>query len=170
MSVRWLTAVVLLLVWVLAACGGRTRRDFGSASADAGSSSADAGSDSATDTCGDGIVTEPEECDGADPLGVTCADLGFDVGEVRCSSNCTYDGATCTYTFSQVSAGWLHTCGVTTNGSVACWGANTDYDGRVSYGQATPPAGTFSQVSAADLRTCGIRVGGALACWGNATR
>jgi predicted small secreted protein len=155
MRVRWLTAVVLLLVWLLAACGGRTRRDYGSDSADAGSDSADAGSDSADagsdsahagsdsadagsdsamGTCGDGIVTEPEECDDADPLGVSCADLGFDVGEVRCSSTCTYDGATCAYTFSQVSAGGSHTCGIMTDGSVTCWGNNQD-------GQANPPAG-----------------------------
>ena len=34
--------------------------------------------------------------------------------------------------FAAVSAGGSHTCGVKTNGSVACWGAD-------DYGQATPP-------------------------------
>jgi murein DD-endopeptidase MepM/ murein hydrolase activator NlpD len=64
------------------------------------------------------------------------------------------------YTFTQVSAGWEHTCGVRTDGTLACWGDNT-------YGQATPPAGTFTQVSAGGTDTCGVRTGGTLACWGN---
>jgi hypothetical protein len=37
MRLRWHTALVLLLVWLLAACGGQTRRDYGTASGDAGS-------------------------------------------------------------------------------------------------------------------------------------
>ena len=52
-----------------------------------------------------------------------------------------------------------HTCGLKTDGTLACWGEN-------SYGQATPPAGTFSQVSAGDDHTCGVRTDGTLACWG----
>ncbi|HXE99954.1 MAG TPA: RCC1 domain-containing protein, partial [Solirubrobacterales bacterium] len=35
-----------------------------------------------------------------------------------------------------VDAGGQHTCGIKTDGTVACWGLDTD-------GQATPPAGTF---------------------------
>ena len=35
---------------------------------------------------------------------------------------------------------YLHTCGVRTNGTLACWGNN-------AIGQATPPAGTFTAVS-----------------------
>ena len=59
-----------------------------------------------------------------------------------------------------VSAGWYHTCGVRTDGALACWGDN-------DYGQATPPTGTFSRVSAGYQHTCGVRTDGALACWGN---
>ena len=61
--------------------------------------------------------------------------------------------------FTQVSAGYLHTCGVRTDGTLACWGSNSD-------GQATPPDGTFSQVSAGGFHTCGVRTDGTLACWG----
>ena len=53
----------------------------------------------------------------------------------------------------------MHTCGVRTDGTVACWGSN-------SYGQATPPAGTFSQVSAGGYHTCGVKTDATLACWG----
>ena len=61
-------------------------------------------------------------------------------------------------TFTQVSAGSFHTCGVKTDGTVACWGDN-------KYEQATPPAGSFTQVSAGDLHTCGVKTDGSLACW-----
>ena len=59
-----------------------------------------------------------------------------------------------------MSAGGAHTCGVRTNGAVACWGYNAQ-------GQATPPPGTFTAVSAGDYHTCGLRTNGTLACWGD---
>jgi murein DD-endopeptidase MepM/ murein hydrolase activator NlpD len=70
--------------------------------------------------------------------------------------------ASSAYTFAQVSAGGWHTCGMRTDGSLACWGEDT-------YGQATPPAGTFSQVTAGYEHTCGVRTDGTLACWGDNT-
>src|SRR5436309_9480475 len=39
-------------------------------------------------------------------------------------------------TRGSVSAGWDYSCGVKSDGSLACWGYN-------SYGQSSPPAGTF---------------------------
>ncbi len=62
-------------------------------------------------------------------------------------------------TFENVSAGWGHTCGVTSTGSVECWGM----DGR---GQSTPPAGTFETVSAGSYHTCGVTTSGSVECWG----
>ena len=57
------------------------------------------------------------------------------------------------YAFASVSAGaGGHTCGVTRDGSVECWGANRD-------GQATPPSGEFASVSAGNEHTCGVREG-----------
>ena len=58
-----------------------------------------------------------------------------------------------------VSAGWDHTCGVRSDGSVACWG-------RYDSGQSTPPAGSFVSVSAGGGHTCGVRGDGSVACWG----
>ena len=60
---------------------------------------------------------------------------------------------------SAVSAGIAHTCGVRSDGTVACWGGN-------NFGEATPPTGTFTQVSAGVHYTCGVRSNGVLACWG----
>jgi alpha-tubulin suppressor-like RCC1 family protein len=73
-------------------------------------------------------------------------------------------------TFSQVSAGWYHTCGVKTDGTLACWGCafHSELSQPTDYGQANPPAGTFLQVGAGYLDSCGIRTDGSLVCWGSA--
>jgi alpha-tubulin suppressor-like RCC1 family protein len=62
-------------------------------------------------------------------------------------------------TYTQISAGGSHTCGIMNDGAVACWGRNDE-------GHATPPAGVFTQISAGNAHTCGVRDSGAVACWG----
>ena len=62
-------------------------------------------------------------------------------------------------TFSQVTAGAVHTCELQTDDTLVCWGRNDD-------GQATPPGGRFLQVDAGGYHTCGIRTDGTVACWG----
>jgi alpha-tubulin suppressor-like RCC1 family protein len=61
--------------------------------------------------------------------------------------------------YLQVSAGASHTCGVRSDGTVECWGANWG-------GQASPPVGAFTQVSVGDSHTCGVKSDGTVACWG----
>jgi len=89
-------------------------------------------------------------------------------------------------TFSQVFAGYQHTCGLRADGSVACWGSDSSGEatppmgqftqislglahswGWNAYNQTTSPAGTFIQVSAGDAHSCGVRSDGTVACWGN---
>ena len=68
--------------------------------------------------------------------------------------------------FSAVAGGWQHSCGLRTDGTIACWGRNED-------GQADPPAGRFRSVSAGGTvltggggHSCGLRTDGTIACWG----
>ena len=59
-----------------------------------------------------------------------------------------------------LSAGYYHTCGVRSDGTVTCWGDNGG-------GQLNAPAGTFTQVSTSYKHTCGVKDNGTVACWGS---
>ena len=62
-------------------------------------------------------------------------------------------------TFTSLSAGFGHTCGLRTDGSVACWGLNDQ-------GESSPPPGVFASVTVGDNFSCGLRPNGAAECWG----
>ena len=64
-----------------------------------------------------------------------------------------------------VDAGNRHTCGIRTNGTIACWGSNTTGYGTVT-GQTDTPPGTFSSINSGSLHTCGVRTDRTVACWG----
>ena len=61
--------------------------------------------------------------------------------------------------FTQVSAGGLHSCGLGTDGTITCWGNN-------GYGRTDAPSGSFTQVSAGGLHSCGLGTDGTITCWG----
>jgi hypothetical protein len=75
-------------------------------------------------------------------------------------------------TFSQVSGGAGHTCGVTTGGSAYCWGTNTygQLGDNMTSGSTTPVAVagglTFATISAGWEHTCGVTLTGNGYCWG----
>jgi hypothetical protein len=76
-------------------------------------------------------------------------------------------------TFIQISVGTLNSCGVHTDGTVACWGAGTkpgDCSGDIdSCGQSLPPAGKFVQVAAGYSHACGLKADRTVECWGSKT-
>jgi hypothetical protein len=61
-------------------------------------------------------------------------------------------------TFEAVSAGNGSSCGIRTDGTLACWG-------HLVYPRSAIPTGAFLRVSAY-VCTCGVRESGRLACWG----
>ena len=62
--------------------------------------------------------------------------------------------------FTAVSAGGNHTCGLRESGEIACWG-----EGRS--GETSPPPGRFRAVSAGTWHACGLRTDGSIECWGS---
>ena len=63
------------------------------------------------------------------------------------------------YSFQSLAAGGSHTCGLFTDGTVSCWGAN-------NIGQASAPTGSFQSISAGYDHSCGVRADGTITCWG----
>jgi hypothetical protein len=77
------------------------------------------------------------------------------------------------HTFQSISAGWGHTCGLTTDGNAYCWGQN-DFGqrgiGNTGGDEPTPQLVTgdytFESVSAGWGLTCGLTTDGSAYCWG----
>jgi len=79
--------------------------------------------------------------------------------------------------FRSLSAGGVHTCGVTTGGKAYCWGDNLE--GRLGTGGGfftarqfdTKPTAIqsdlqFTMISAGDYHSCGVASDGTVYCWG----
>ncbi|HMG18202.1 MAG TPA: Ig-like domain-containing protein [Gemmatimonadales bacterium] len=141
------------------------------------------GTDYLDHTCG--LTTSGDAyCWGANSNGQL--GIGYAVGPEVC------DGWSCSttpraviggLTFSRLSAGHNHTCGLATNGRAYCWGIN--YFGQLGIGSATGPeeciAGTacstrpvlvaggltFSELDVGFEHTCGLTAAGAAYCWGD---
>ena len=67
--------------------------------------------------------------------------------------------------FSAVAAGTYHTCGLRADGTITCWGSNSNAYGR--QGQADAPGGQYRAVTAGHSHSCGLRTDGTITCWGS---
>ena len=84
-----------------------------------------------------------------------------DTGELTCWSEAQLTAMNLPApSYTQIDAGQNHTCGLTTDGTLFCWGDN-------GQGQATPvlTPGAFWDVQAGDDITCATSAAG-MACWG----
>lgn len=75
-------------------------------------------------------------------------------------------------TFDELSAGTNHSCGITTDRALYCWGSNTSFRVGVPNGTDTRSpvrvgtANDWVSVSAGGDHSCGLRAPGRLFCWG----
>lgn len=76
-------------------------------------------------------------------------------------------------TFSTLSAGAEHVCGITTGGAAYCWGrggwGNLGTGATKDALTPVPVAGAlrFASISSGGTHTCGVTTGGVLYCWGS---
>jgi alpha-tubulin suppressor-like RCC1 family protein len=71
-----------------------------------------------------------------------------------------------------VSLGGQHSCGLTTDGAVYCWGNNergqfgTGATGKASVPELIAAPGTYVAITAGGNHTCGRTAAGTAFCWG----
>ncbi len=96
------------------------------------------------------------ECWGYDEFGQSTTENS------RFTRNYNAGGAADTTTDASVEAGAGHTCVLSNDGQIECWGRN-------EFGQADEPVGSFQAVSAGGLHTCALDHDGGVQCWGTNT-
>jgi len=143
-------------------------------------------------TCGNGQNEGPEMCDGA-LGGRTCQTEGHDGGQLVCSAVCQVDASGCfdcgdgvcdagageTRAVCPADCGWVavdagdsHTCAVSGDGTLWCWGLNDS--GQLGIGTAgdrdqptlVPGLTGVVAVSAGAAHTCAALDDGTAWCWG----
>ncbi|MEY4615249.1 MAG: hypothetical protein RJB66_209 [Pseudomonadota bacterium] len=96
--------------------------------------------------------------------------LGDGSTNVQISAPSPIDSGT---SYAKVFAKSIHTCGITTGGTLKCWGRNTSGQlGDPTINSTNTPltidtSNSYAQIAAGFSHTCGITTGGTLRCWGD---
>jgi alpha-tubulin suppressor-like RCC1 family protein len=144
-----------------------------------------------TDAAGDTLVGQSVRWTSGDDSIATLSDVGINMGIMVRGANpgtvtitatsgavpgtamVTVAGTLSPVTYTALSVGYDHTCGVTTTGGVYCWGGNAD--GELGSGgmTSTPyPSAVVGGLNAASVgtglwRSCALTGAGASWCWGD---
>jgi alpha-tubulin suppressor-like RCC1 family protein len=107
-------------------------------------------------------------------LGVAATDTSCVAGDARFDCSSVPVAVSTNLRFTSVSAGQRHTCAITVDRAVYCWGANDQgQSGSGSAGpvlRAVPSVLPWTQISAGYTHSCAVRSDGALFCWGQNDR
>jgi alpha-tubulin suppressor-like RCC1 family protein len=111
--------------------------------------------------------------------GLTCALTPQPAGRPYCWGNVAGAGSASPVTypsapsFTALTVGGGHACGLAADGAAYCWGGNQfgqlGDSSQTSRTSPTKVAGDlrFTQISAGTVHTCGMTTAGAVACWGS---
>ncbi|MCY3967139.1 MAG: hypothetical protein OXF21_01020 [bacterium] len=97
-------------------------------------------------------------------------DGSLDTSRAECSRNAALDAPS--GAFTQIATGRRHSCGIRTDGTVACWHQAVGLDDSPRSAEDIKavddvPEGTFTHIAAGISKSCGITVDDAIACWGD---
>jgi alpha-tubulin suppressor-like RCC1 family protein len=144
-----------------------------------------------TDAAGDTLVGLPVSWSTGDEAVATLSDFGVNLGitvlgedagttaitatsgGVSGSADVTVTGALPALAFSEMSAGYDHTCALTTDGRAYCWGGNnngqlgTGNTTRTPYPTAVSTELSYASAGAGLSRSCGLTGAGDPWCWGD---
>ncbi len=131
-----------------------------------------------TSTCGDGIITAVEDCEGADLNGQNCTTFQMGYGPLSCGDDCLFDTSAC-HQVESVSAGDRHTCAVMVGGAAYCWGDGDNGQlGQGNHAESNVPLrislpDQVRRITAAGSHTCSVTIDSGftqhLYCWGDNT-
>ena len=99
--------------------------------------------------CGNAAVDAGEECDSNDLDGLTCDDVGFFGGTLRCTASCTLNTGACTNCGNGLLDDALEECDGANLGGVTCADLDVDFTG------GTPTCTSTCVLSAASCSQCG---------------